>query len=68
LAKLEPGLAWWHEERMMEIMSRLGDASPRILDLEGQGLFALGYYQKLAELRAGIKSNKLDTDNKGEKK
>lgn len=68
LAKLEPRLAWWHEERMMEIMSRLGDGAPRTLDLEGQGLFALGYYQKLAELRAGIKSNKLDTDNKGEKK
>lgn len=66
LAKLEPGLAWWHEERMMEIMSRLGDAAPRILDLEGQGLFALGYYQKLAELRAGVKSNKPATDKKGE--
>lgn len=56
LAKLEPGLAWWYEERIAEIMSKLGDAAPRILDLEGQGLFALGYYQKLAELRAGNKS------------
>lgn len=53
LAKLEPGLAWWYEERIAEIMSHLGDAAPRTLDLEGQGLFALGYYQKLAELRAG---------------
>jgi CRISPR-associated protein Csd1 len=53
LAKLEPGLSWWYEERIAEVMSRLGDAAPRILDLEGQGLFALGYYQKLAELRAG---------------
>ena len=53
LAKLEPGLAWWYEERIAQIMARLGDAAPRILDLEGQGLFALGYYQKLAELRAG---------------
>ena len=66
LAKIEPGLAWWHEERITEIMTRLGDAAPRILDLEGQGLFALGYYQKLAELRAGIKSNKPATDKKGE--
>lgn len=56
LAKLEPGLAWWHEERIIEIMSKLGDAAPRILDLEGQGLFALGYYQKLADLRAGKKT------------
>lgn len=57
LAKLEPGLAWWYEERIAEIMSKLGDAAPRILDLEGQGLFALGYYQKLAELRPGKKSS-----------
>lgn len=56
LAKLEPGLAWWYEERIAEIMCKLGDAAPRILDLEGQGLFALGYYQKLAELRAGNKT------------
>lgn len=56
LAKLEPGLAWWYEERIAELMNRFGDAVPRILDLEGQGLFALGYYQKLAELRAGNKT------------
>lgn len=56
LAKLEPKLAWWYEERIAEIMSGLGDAAPRTLDLEGQGLFALGYYQKLAQLRAGKKS------------
>lgn len=60
LAKLEPGLAWWYEERIAEIMVKLGDAAPRILDLEGQGLFALGYYQKLAELRAGKKSTVSD--------
>jgi CRISPR-associated protein Csd1 len=56
LAKLEPARAWRYEERIAELMSHLGDAAPRILDLEGQGLFALGYYQKLAELRAGNKS------------
>ena len=37
-------------------MARLGDGAPRILDLEGQGLFALGYYQQLAALRAGSKT------------
>ncbi len=56
LAKLEPGLAWWYEERIAEIMCKLGDAAPRILDLEGQGQFALGYYQKLAELRPDKKT------------
>ena len=51
LGKLKPGLAWWYEERVADVMSRLGDRAPRILDLEGQGLFALGYYQQLAALR-----------------
>jgi len=60
LAKLEPKLAWWYEERIAEIMNGLGDAAPRTLDLEGQGLFALGYYQKLAQIYAG---NKTDTQN-----
>jgi CRISPR-associated protein Csd1 len=61
LAKLEPGLARWYEERIAENMSGLGDAAPRILDLEGQGLFALGYYQKLAQLRSGRKPTADDT-------
>ncbi|MDA8416474.1 MAG: type I-C CRISPR-associated protein Cas8c/Csd1 [Betaproteobacteria bacterium] len=64
LGKLEGGLAWWYEEQIADVMSRLGDSAPRTLDLNGQGLFALGYYQQLAKLRTGNKSN--DT-NKGEK-
>lgn len=56
LAKLEPGLAFWYEGKIADVMSRLYDGAPRILDLEGQGLFALGYYQQLAALRAGSKN------------
>lgn len=56
LSKLDPGLAWWYEERIAEIMSRLQDRAPRTVDLEGQGLFALGYYQQIAALRAGKKT------------
>lgn len=51
LGKLEGGLAWWYEERIAEIMTRIGERAPRTLGLEGQGLFALGYYQQLAALR-----------------
>lgn len=65
LGKLEPGLAWWYEERIAEVMSRLKDCAPRILDLEGQGLFALGYYQQLAHLRAGNKSTPTVTTQQG---
>ncbi len=66
LAKLEGGLAWWYEEQIAEVMSRFGDAAPRILDLNGQGLFALGYYQQLASLRAGKKNNQNDKENNNE--
>lgn len=63
LAKLEPGLAWWYEERIAEVMSRLGDGDRiRLLDLEGQGLFALGYYQQIAALRSGNKSTETATE------
>lgn len=55
LGKLEGGLAYWYENQIADVMSHLKDNAPRILDLEGQGLFALGYYQQLAALRGGGK-------------
>lgn len=58
LAKLDGGLAFWFEDQIADIMGRLGDRAPRILDLEGQGLFALGYYQQLAAMRANAKDRK----------
>lgn len=61
LGKLEGGLPWWYEQQIAEIMRRIGDRAPRTLDLEGQGLFALGYYQQLAALRAGNKTDQDDT-------
>lgn len=61
LGKLDAKLAWWFESQLAEIMGRLGDGAPRILDLEGQGLFALGYYQQLAALRASRKNGSDDT-------
>jgi CRISPR-associated protein Csd1 len=62
LGKLEPKLAWWFENEIAEVMGQLGDEAPRILDLEGQGLFALGYYQQLAAIRAGNKFDNTDQD------
>lgn len=66
LGKLEGGLAFWYENEIASVMGKLGDGAPRILDLEGQGLFALGYYQQLAALRGGKKStnvSELTQDN-----
>ncbi len=51
LGKLEGGLSYWYEQQIAEVMKQLGDQFPRTLNLEGQGLFALGYYQQLAALR-----------------
>lgn len=46
-----PKLARWYENRLAGIWSRLNDGLPRTLHLEDQSLFALGYYQELADLR-----------------
>lgn len=63
--KKNPGLAWWYENLIAEVKGRLGDGAPRMLDPEGQGLFALGYYQQLAQLRAGNKSTVTVTNQQG---
>lgn len=67
LAKLEGGLPFWYENQIADVMARLKDGAPRILDLEGQGLFALGYYQQLASLRAGNKSGNSESPDMTEK-
>lgn len=59
LAKLDsPGLVFWYEEKLSSIWGRIGDAPPRTLNLEEQSLFALGYYQQLADLRTKRTDNK----------
>jgi len=37
------------QNRLAAIMGQFQDRMPRSLDLEGQSLFALGYYQQLAQ-------------------
>jgi CRISPR-associated protein Csd1 len=63
LNKLEGGLSFWFENRIAEIVSRCGDRLPRTLDLEGQSLFALGYYQQLAHDRGNRATPKEETTN-----
>jgi CRISPR-associated protein Csd1 len=60
--KLDGGLAYWYEGKLAGIWARLRDAVPRTLDLEDQSLFALGYYQQLADLR----TKKSDTETSQE--
>ena len=49
--KLEPGLAYWYESKLAGIWGRIKDAVPTTLSLEEQSLFALGYYQQMADMR-----------------
>lgn len=50
--KLDGGLSYWYEGQIAEIWSRIKDYVPKTLTLEEQTLFALGYYQQIAESRA----------------
>ena len=51
LNKLEsPKIRHWYEARIAEIVAGIGPQLPRSLSLEKQALFALGYYQQIAQL------------------
>jgi len=64
LNKIESGgLTYWYENKLAEIWGRLGDEVPRTLDLEEQSLFALGYYQQLANLRTKKSDQSEDDTN-----
>lgn len=52
LNKLEGSRADRYQEQLAEVHSKLKDRIPKTLDLEGQTLFALGYYQQIAAYRA----------------
>lgn len=68
LGKLDGGLAHWYENQIAEIMSHIQDRIPATLNLDQQGLFALGYYQQIAANRAGSKStNSTDTEKEATK-
>ena len=63
LSKLDGGLQYWYENQLADVMAQIDNSIPKTLDLEKQSLFALGYYQQIAQLNAGKdKSN----DNQGE--
>lgn len=63
LNKLDGGLAYWYEEQIAEIMSRIQNRIPVTLDLEGQSLFALGYYQQIASRNDSKNNNSYEGGN-----
>lgn len=64
LSKDNKGLAIWYEQQLADIMSRIIiDQIPIVLNLEGQTLFALGYYQQKAHLYHGKSIEGSETNN-----
>lgn len=55
LRKTKPGVHSAMQERLEEIMSNLG-GYPKTLNMERQGLFALGYYHQRAHNRAAARA------------
>ena len=45
------GLAHWYEQEIAGVLTKLGPEFPRVLALEEQGRFALGYYQQTHRTR-----------------
>lgn len=66
LSKLDGGLAYWYEGQLSSIWKRINGEIPATLDLDEQTLFALGYYQQMAELRKP-KAEKTDSSAANEK-
>lgn len=65
LGKLDGRLAGWYENQLADILGRIQDTVPRTLPLEEQSLFALGYYQQLADFRTskqGLPEGEADDD------
>ncbi|MFN7963399.1 MAG: type I-C CRISPR-associated protein Cas8c/Csd1 [Thermoanaerobaculia bacterium] len=61
LGKLERGMAFWHQERIANILRQVdSERLPRTLTLEEQSLFALGYYQQIAADRGAANARRLE--------
>lgn len=59
LEKLDPGLRYVLDGKIASVAARIGDRYPASLGLEGQSMFALGYYQQIAEDRRMRHINKV---------
>ena len=50
LPKIDGGLRHWYDKHLENVWNKLDQSPPRVLTLEEQTLFAMGYYQKVAKL------------------
>lgn len=67
LPKIEnEGLRRWFERRLADVWSQMKSPPPRILSLEEQTLFAMGYYHQLADRGASDSSPALPANQSSE--
>lgn len=72
LAKISGGLAHYYNGAISGILNQIDSGFPQTLTLEKQSLFALGYYQQMAEIqrqraeKRAHKQNKTTRDDEGE--
>ena len=64
LGKLDAGSVIYFDKLLQEILSNLGDAFPKAMSMEKQGMFILGYYQQREKFFEG--KNKEDNGNGAE--
>ena len=60
LPKIEGGLRVWFDRQLAEVWGKLKQRPPAVLTLEGQTLFAMGYYHQNAKRS---ESSKEDADH-----
>lgn len=72
LAKISGGLAHYYNGAISGVLTQIDSGFPQTLTLEKQSLFALGYYQQMAEIqrqraeKRAQKQNKTTRDDEGE--
>ena len=60
--KEKEGLRRWFERRLADVWSQMKSAPPRVLSLEEQTLFAMGYYHQMADRGGSDSSAEQNTD------
>lgn len=62
LGKLDQGSVIYYEKYIQEILSNLGDAFPKAMNMDKQGMFILGYYQQREKFYENQSEGEKDND------
>ncbi len=66
LNKLDDGLARWYDARIAQIWASIQHDVPRTLSMEGQSMFALGYYHQKAADTATLNEKRSSQQSPGQ--